>query len=139
MPRSLLKDIDLETMYSMRREGMGNKDIAGALGISRNTVYRYIGPQPKELDRRKNERPRNILPSEPDTPPPACLVVDNRDVHLVGTYGSYTIDTKAYTIEVTNSCGDKMCVNKDQLEDFINELSAIKRKLPELGHRNEMW
>lgn len=41
--RKLSKDIDISTMLSMREQGMTNKQIADALGVHPNTVYRYIG------------------------------------------------------------------------------------------------
>ena len=49
MIRNLMKDVDLDTMYSMRRDGMNNQAIADALGVTSQTVYRYIGKQPPEL------------------------------------------------------------------------------------------
>lgn len=41
--RKLGKDIDVTTMYNMRAEGMTNKQIAFALGVHPNTIYKYIG------------------------------------------------------------------------------------------------
>lgn len=56
MGRSLLKDVDLETLYAMRRdEQMNNQEIADRLGVSYVTIYKIIGPAPKEL-RKKHER-----------------------------------------------------------------------------------
>ena len=53
MARKLLKDIDLETLYAMRRdEEMSNADIASALGVSYGTVLSLIGPQPKNVRRK---------------------------------------------------------------------------------------
>ena len=38
MIRNLMKDVDLDTMYSMRRDGMNNQAIADALGVTSQTV-----------------------------------------------------------------------------------------------------
>ena len=65
MGRSILKDIDLETMYSMRREGMNNAEIANALGVSRATVINLIGPQPKELNKKEAVIIRTKLSANP--------------------------------------------------------------------------
>ena len=143
MPRSLLKDINLETMYSMRREGMNNVQIAGALGISRQTVIRYIGPQPKELNDYNGPRgprgPRMKAAPVVEEAPPACLVVDARTISLTGMYGKYELDVKEGRIDIINGTGQEMRVNKDMLGDFINELSAIKRKMEVLTFENEAW
>lgn len=143
MPRSLSKDIDLETMYSMRREGMNNVQIADALGVSRQTVIRYIGPQPKELNDYSRPRgprgPRMKAVSVVEEAPPACLVVDARTISLTGMYGKYELDIKDGRIDIINGTGQEMRVNKDMLGDFINELSAIKRKMEVLTFENEAW
>lgn len=143
MPRSVLKDIDLETMYSMRREGMNNAEIAKALDLSRQTVIRYIGPQPKELNERGGPRgPRGprVKPEQTvEEAPPACLVVDGQVIALTGMYGKYELHIKDGRINILNGCGQEMMVNKDMLGDFINELSAIKRKMEVLTFENEAW
>lgn len=43
--RRLGQDVDIHTMYHMRDQGMSNKEIAQALGVSYATVYKYIGKQ----------------------------------------------------------------------------------------------
>lgn len=45
---SLMRSIDLSTLYKMRNElGMSNKQIADKLGVSYITILKYIGPQRK--------------------------------------------------------------------------------------------
>ena len=145
MARSLLKDVDLETLYGMRREGMGNQEIADRLGVSRVTIHKLIGPQPKELNKKPGSRApgRDIkcapAPVSETTPPPACLVVEKRSISLCGTFGKYVYDIGDGDIEITNYIGQTIRVPKNQLEDFINELSAIKRKTEVLKFENEMW
>lgn len=143
MGRSLLKDVDLDTLYTMRREGMNNVQIADALGISRQTVIRYIGPQPKELNDYSGPRgprgPRMKAAFVVEEAPPACLVVDARTISLTGMYGKYELDVKEGRIDITNGTGQEMMVSRDMLGDFINELSAIKRKMEVLTFENEAW
>lgn len=43
--RSLLKDVSVDELRHMRESGMTNQDIANSLGVSRMTVYKYIGAQ----------------------------------------------------------------------------------------------
>lgn len=41
--RTSRQKIDAEIMYSLRRQGMTNKQIADNLGVTPTTVYRHIG------------------------------------------------------------------------------------------------
>lgn len=43
--RKLLQDISVQELYRMREEGMSNQEIADAIGVTRNTIYRHIGKQ----------------------------------------------------------------------------------------------
>ena len=143
MGRSLLKDVDLDTLYAMRRdEKLNNQEIADRLGVSRVTVYKLIGPQPKELRKEYERSPRKPVEAqkaEEATPLPACLVVGKRTIELSGTFGKYSIEVGEDCFQVTNLCGESMAVPKARLDDFINELNAIKRKLEVLKFENEMW
>lgn len=140
--RGLLKDIDIETLYSMRRNDMSNAEIASSLGVSVSTIYNIIGPQPKGL-RKRTERKSKIA-SEADVgkiehEPIACLVVMNRNLELAGAYGKYVVDVAGGIVNITNAVGQTMSVRKDQLEDLVNELNAIKRKMEVLSVGNEAW
>lgn len=48
--RKLLHDISMDELYRMREDGMTNGEIAEAIGVSRVTVYRYIGKQPEKKE-----------------------------------------------------------------------------------------
>lgn len=54
--RSLLEDLSIHELYRMRDSGMSNNDIANALGVSRSTIYRYIGKKGHEGDAMKENR-----------------------------------------------------------------------------------
>lgn len=142
MGRSILKDVDLETLYSMRRDQkMSNQEIANAIGVSYVTVYKLIGPQPKEFKKKRTaaprvEQPKPVAVAEEAQP---CICVKNRTVELEGIFGSYMIDIKKGTVACTNAVGQCLYVSKDNIDDFINELNAIKRKLESLVVGNEMW
>lgn len=43
LKRTIKMDINVEEIYRMRREGMTNKQIANALGVSVSSIYRYAG------------------------------------------------------------------------------------------------
>lgn len=71
---------------------------------------------------------------------PACLAVSGRIVSLEGICGSYMVDAINSTITIdTGWCEKSIDMPADKLPDFINELSAIMRHIPELSKGNEMW
>jgi len=140
MGRSVLKDVDLETMYSMRREGMNNADIANALGVSKSTVINLIGPQPKELHKKRGGyHPRKAVSEPAEEEHEACLVVETRLIDLAGTCFCYKIDTRDRQVAVRGNDGTCIYVDVDNLGNFIKELSAIKRKMEGERMTNEMW
>lgn len=53
MPRAITNEISYAEMLQMRQDGMSNQEIAKSLDISYNTVLRYIGRQPKNVDGRQ--------------------------------------------------------------------------------------
>ena len=71
--------------------------------------------------------------------PPACLVVESRSFELAGSFGKYVVDIKDGRVDITNICGQYMQVPKNQLDNLICELMAIKRKMEVLTFENEMW
>lgn len=53
MKRRISDDVSIGEMLKMREQGMTNHDIAKSLGCNYVTILRYIGKQPKGLDRIK--------------------------------------------------------------------------------------
>lgn len=138
MIRSLVKDIDLDTMYSMRRDGMNNRAIADALGVTSQTVYRYIGKQPPEL-RAVHRRASAVSVPQREEEIPACLAVANRTVMLRGTHLIYDLDLKDQTLQVVDDQGSGFRLALDELNDVISELRCIARRAENLKLENEMW
>lgn len=138
MYRKLSSDIDLDTLYSMRRQGMNNQEIADALGVSLNTVYRHIGKQPSELCK-SGIRAKAVPHTQPEDDISACLVVANRTVMLRGTHLIYDLDLKDQTLQVVDDQGSGFRLALDELKDVISELRCIARRAENLKLENEMW
>lgn len=49
LKRNLKLDVDIQTLRSMREQGMTNKQIADNLGVSVSTIYRYIGRKSQQV------------------------------------------------------------------------------------------
>lgn len=138
MIRNLMKDIDLDTMYSMRRDGMNNQAIADALGVTSQTVYRYIGKQPPEL---RAARRRAFAASVPkcEEEIPACLAVANRTIMLRGAHLVYDLDLKNRSLRIWSETDSGLELTVDELNDVIDEFRCIARKAEMLKLENEMW
>lgn len=142
MGRSLLDDVTINELMTMREEqGMSNQDIADALGVGVQTIYKYIGKMPKELCKPYTRKePAVHTPGKVEEPAPeACLVVQNRTIELHGLENTYIIDSKKGELLVNMADENGMIINLDKLPALVNELRAIQRKVSELTVKNEMW
>lgn len=140
MYRKLMSDVDLETLYSMRRDGMNNQAIADTLGVTAQTVYRYIGKQPPEL-RSVHRRTSSASVPQREEEIPVCLAVANRTIMLRGAHLVYDLDLKERTLRVASEAepGLELELTLDELSDVIDELRCIARKADTLKLENEMW
>lgn len=138
MYRKLTSDVDLETLYSMRRQGMNNQEIADALGISYNTVFRYIGKQPSEL-RKSGIRAKAVSQPQPEDESSACLAVANRILILESMQNRYEVNLKNRMLRIGSDSDRGVCVALDGIEEFIDELRCIARRAEDLKLENEMW
>lgn len=140
MYRKLMSDVDLETLYSMRRDGMNNQAIADALGVTSQTVYRYIGKQPPEL-RGVYRRASAASVPQREEEIPVCLAVANRTIMLRGAHLVYDLDLKERTLRVASEAepGLELELTLDELSDVVDELRCIARKAETLKLENEMW
>ena len=145
MPRSLSRDISVQELQSMRENGMTNRDIASSLGVSLNTVYKYIGPQHfgtrKEREYRARRQGPPVFQEEVhEEPEDAALIVDNRVIGLVGLFAGYKINVKTKEVAISvDDGGNSMVVPFDQIETFSKELRAIGKHVDGLHIGAEAW
>lgn len=132
MKRKFIDEISIDEMQKMRDAGMTNQDIANALDVSYQTVLKYIGQQPSGLRRRyigiDTQRNEEYQP---------CLEVTRRVVDLKGKAATYSVRCDEITIQT--NCGDSVLIAKDQINQFISELKAIKRHIEKENNWSEMW
>ena len=146
MARSILKEISVNELQGMRDTGMSNQEIADALGINAQTVRNYIGTIPEEWYERWGRPKCGIRGKAKAKPAPAPepeeenagLVVQNKKIDLDGLFAQYCVDCKRGEIMITID-GTMMLIKRENLDDFINELKALRRNLDKLTVQNEMW
>ena len=142
---SILKDVGIGELLRMREEGMSNQEIADSLDVGYQTILRLIGKQPAgtrkscpdRTPRRKVTHSETARPTQ-DVSAQACLVVQDRTVMLKGTFAAYEIPVRKKCVEISCEHGN-VSVPFDKLDDFVAELSAIRRRLDGLRVENEMW
>ena len=155
MRKRLLDDVSVNELLEFRREGYTNSQIAEMLDVCSRTIYRIIGKMPDDMiskaksegrkigsyERRDKKQPaegnKQMKGAEPkmEESNSACLVVVNRNVTLQGTIGLYEVDfeKKKVTMRPVEE------INFEKLNDYINELQAISRKIGQMNVGNEMW
>lgn len=125
--RKLINDVSMDELLQMRKDGMSNMDIAHRTGVSKATIYRYLGPQPKGIryDRMAvDKRPRPAAQDEA-TPArtasrlsPCSQVWAGRACRMEVNY------TDGY-ISISPDTGDTWCL--DALPDVISDLISLMR------------
>ena len=155
MRKKLLDDVSVNELLEFRKDGYTNSQIAEMLDVSTQTIYSIIGKMPDEMiAKAKREaakmggyaRWEKTQPSEGnkqmqgaeqkmENTNSACLVVVNRKETLQGTIGLYEVDCekKKVTMRPIEE------INFENLNDYINELQAISRKICQMNVGNEMW
>ena len=127
--KGLLKSVSIDEMLYMREQGMSNQEIAESLEVTAPTIYHYIGRNPKNMPRRhkmieESSAPRTVQQEEVI---PACLLMENRKINLIGQTHEYEVNEKDMSVRIKRT-GDMPFVMKiEDLDDFISELQAIKR------------
>lgn len=135
----LLNDVTIEELKTMRENGMSNQQIADALGVHYTTILAHLGPQPKDM---KRSYTRKAKPAPAPAPEPeeetVGLVVQNKKIDLDGLFARYCVDCKKgeILIEISETM---VLIRRENLDDFINELKALRRNLDKLTVQNEMW
>lgn len=155
MRKKLLDDVSVNELLEFRREGYTNSQIAEMLDVSYQTVYSIIGKMPDEMIAKAKREAAKIggyarwekkepsegnkqtkgAESKMENTNSACLVVVNRKETLQGTIGLYEVDCekKKVTMRPVEE------INFEKLNDYINELQAISRKIDQMSVGNEMW
>ena len=150
------KNMDAETMYERRRQGMGNGEIARQLGVHVSTVYTYIGKQGNSVKRapRTPKKPaiepeRAVVdhPKNADKPPfmplsarvaqekaaeaNTVLTLDFAQYNMKGELWRYIIDTSDGTVELMSVGNGSGLLDKSTIGRFIKELQQVEKILQE--------
>lgn len=138
-------EIDREEMLKMRDNGMTNMDIANCLGITRQTVLRYIGPQPGKnwegyKQRMAQPERTNIVPIKPEPEPEAVLVLTNQIKYLMGETAEWCVNPKDRIVMFKTCDTDRaVSISFDDYELFAKEVNAVSRHIKEQHVTPEMW
>lgn len=127
-----------DNMLKLREDGYTNAEIAQQLGISYNTVLRYIGRNSPGMRRApaRSEAARDLPAPKIETPP--CLAVSEREIYLKGEFGSYMIQASMRSV-LAELNGTTVAFTLDDLDKLIQELSAIRRNIGTFRVGAEMW
>lgn len=123
--RRLGLDITPSEMLRMREsERLSNRRIAERLGVSINTVYRYIGKQPKDMPRERKPEPELKPVSVKVTNAPALKLVSTVSL-LKGETSEYKIDSVKNLVEISGLLNGVL--DQHTIDQTIRELNEVKR------------
>lgn len=129
--KSLASEMDISELQTMRQNGMTNRQIAENLGISQNTVYRYIGKQPAMLRAvpgtysaavNKREDNLTVLPSSAK---PGKLRIIAQTSIVAGKYHQYTVNLPGCVTIAGSDNGNGLKLAKKDMEEYITELMEV--------------
>ena len=158
--RKLLSDMDKTQLIKMRSEGMTNQEIADAVGCSKMTIYRILGPMSAE---EKAQRQRaggrrsaeskwsktseggytverkmksfmhapEVLEQPEQEQAAAILAVKRAPIMLTGSFMDYVVSADSKMIDVEKEGRTLIQIPTDSLSTFINELATISRNIKE--------
>ena len=138
--RSLLSDVTLAEIQAMRDEqGMSNREIAEALGVSYTTILKLIGRQPASIRKERQfvEPPKAVKSIDDDRP--AALIVAERTYHLQGELGKYDVYCAAETICLRLPEQTPITLTYAQAASLHAELSAILLRTDQTRFTFEAW
>ena len=134
--RSLLDDMTLSELTAMRDEqGMSNREIADALGVSYHTILKILGKQPTTLRKERTFHPVKA----PDATKQAVLIVTERTHILQGEFGRYHVNSAASTVQVCLPEQTPFHLTFDQLSTLYTELAAILQQMEHIRLAFEAW
>ena len=128
--RKLTDDVSMDELLQMRQDGMSNQEIANRLGVSKATVYRHLGPQPKciRYSRMKVDAP--AMPAQPgeEKPAQASRLSPCRQV-WDGKACRMEVDYIDGYISISPDTGDSWGL--DAIPDIISDLVSLMRCVKE--------
>lgn len=140
---------DKEEIIKMYESGMVVQDIADAVGLCRQSVYRYLKDHPKgrnggvvartipkyEIFKSAAKAVEAIAEKNADN---ASVILESCNISLGGCVGSYTLNTQKK--EVRCEIGDNVFYFKfDDLLGLIDELKGVGRCIKHFDIGNVMW
>ena len=131
--KSLASEIDITELQTMRQNGMTNRQIADNIGVSQNTVYRYLGKQPAMLratpgtysaavQKKKEEGNITVLPAPAK---PGKLRIIAQTSIVAGKYHQYTISLPGCVTIAGSDNGNGLKLAKKDMEEYITELMEV--------------
>lgn len=145
MFRSLLDDVSVDELLRMRHEEeLSNQEIADRLDVNRQTIYRYIGPQPKGMRKYRSKgvvcRPQKPVAKEEENIA-VGLVISNRTITAEGADMEYQIDFSRKTVRMHKKSAPNFywVFTLEELSRALPELQAVERRAAEFKVTPEVW
>lgn len=128
--KSLASEMDITELQTMRQNGMTNRQIAENLGVSQNTVYRYLGKQPAMLravpgtySAAEHKREENITVLPASVKPGKLRIIAQTSI-VAGKYHQYTV-TLPGCVTIAGENGISMKLDRKNMEEYITELMEV--------------
>lgn len=154
MYKKVMADMDKTTLLRMRdEEGMTLGEIASAVGCTKSTICRILGPMsPEQRRQRKQQGARSrwssateggytverklqsFMPqaeAAKEEPAAAVLAVKRAPILLSGAFMDYVVSADSQMIDVEKEGRTLIQIPAERLSEFIAELAAISRNIGE--------
>lgn len=124
--RKLTDDVSMDELLQMRQDGMSNQEIANRLGVSKATIYRHLGAQPKGIRyiRMKVDTPAMPAKQDEKKPAQASRLAPCSQV-WEGKACRLEVDYIDDCISISPDTGDTWGL--DDLPDIISDLVSLMR------------
>lgn len=124
--RKLTDDVSMDELLQMRQDGMSNQEIANRLGVSKATIYRHLGAQPKGIrhSRMKVDAPAMPAKQDEEKPAQASRLSPCRQA-WEGRACRLEVDYIDGYISISPDTGDTWGL--DDLPDIISDLVSLMR------------
>lgn len=131
--RALNKDVSEHEMWQLRRDGRSNWEIAQKLGCSEQTIWRYLGRQPKSC---RGARVGQVVPKKKEVMeiPKQEMQLDFpvTGIELKGTCCTIRLDLVKPKAVVINKHGE-IALDGRYISDLISDLAMAKKALEKYG------